>query len=124
LGIGYKLNDKSSLGVELSYKMGMGTLRHISFTSQGLGLRSYMDWRIKKQIYVAGGYEMNYNSAFKKIEQLKNYNSWQRSALMGVSKKYKISAKVQGEMKLLYDFLANAHVPVSQPVVFRLGYKF
>ena len=124
LGIGYKLNDKCSLGIGLSYKMGIGTIQHISFTSQGLGLRSYMDWKIKKQLFLSGGYETNYNTAFKKIEQLKNYDAWQRSALIGLSKKYKISKKVQGEMKLLYDFLANAHVPVSQPVVFRLGYKF
>ena len=124
IGIGYKLNDKSVIGIGLSYKMGMGTLQHISFTSQGLGLRSYMDWKIKKQFYVTGGYEMNYNSAFKNIEQLKNYNALQKCALIGVNKKYKISKKVQGEMKLLYDFLANQHTPVSQPIVFRLGYKF
>jgi hypothetical protein len=55
---------------------------------------------------------------------LKDYNAWQRSALIGVSKKYKISKKVKGEMKLLYDFLANQHLPVSQPVLFRLGYGF
>jgi len=102
----------------------MGTIQHIVFTSQGLGLRSYMDWKIKKQFFLSGGYEMNCNTVFKNIEQLKNYDAWQRSALIGISKKYKISKKVQGEMKLLYDFLANAHAPVSQPVVFRLGYKF
>jgi hypothetical protein len=124
LGIGYKLNDKSAFGVGVNYKIGMGTIQHISFTSQGLGLRSYMDWKIKKQIYVTGGYEMNYLTAIKNIQQLKNYDAWQRSALIGISKKYKVSKKVQGEMKILYDFLANAHVPVSQPVVFRLGYKF
>jgi hypothetical protein len=124
LGIGYKLDDKKTIGIGLSYKLGMGNIQHISFTSQGLGLRSYMDWKIKKQLYVSGGYEMNFNAAFKHIEQLKNYNAWQRSALMGVSKKYKISKKVKGNMKLLYDFLAYQHVPVSPPVVFRLGYNF
>ena len=124
LGIGYKLNDKGTAGIGLSYKLGMGTIQHLSFTSQGLGLRSYIDWKIKKQFYINGGYEMNYNSAFKNVDQLKGYDAWQRSALIGVSKKYKVSKKVNGEMKLLYDFLANAHVPVSQPLVFRIGYKF
>lgn len=124
LGIGYKLNDKGILGIGMSYKMGMGSVQHISFTSQGFGLRSYMEWKIKKQVYASGGYEMNYNTAFKNIEQLKNCNAWQRSALIGVSKKYKISKKVKGEMKLLYDFLANEHLPVTQQVVFRMGYKF
>jgi len=123
LGLGYKLNDKSSLGIGMSYNLGIGSIQHISFTSQGLGLRSYMDWKIKKQFYVSGGYEMNYNTAFKNIEQLKNYNAWQRSALLGVSKKYKISKKVQGKMKLLYDFFANRHIPATQPFLFRVGYN-
>lgn len=123
LGIGYKLDDKITVGIGTEYKMGMGSLQHISITHQGLGLRSFMDWKIKKQFYVSGGYEMNYNSAFKNIEQLKDYSAWQRSALVGMSRKYRISKKVKGEMKLLYDFLARDHVPVSQPVVFRVGYK-
>ena len=72
---------------------------------------------------MSGGYEMNYNAAFKNMEQLRIYNAWQRSALIGVSKKYKISKKVKGEMKLLYDFLANQHIPVSQPLIFRMGYN-
>ncbi len=122
LGIGYKLNDKGAIGIGSSYKIGMGTIQHISFTSQGLGLRSYFDWKIKKQIYASGGYEMNYNVTFKNIEQLKNYEAWQRSALIGVTKKYKISKKLKGEMKLLYDFLANQHIPVTQTVLFRIGY--
>ncbi len=130
LGIGYKLNDKSILGIALSYKMGVGSLQHISITHQGIGFRSYGDWKIKKQFFATGGYEMNYNAAFKNIQQVSPFGGnskgepWQRSALLGVSKKYKISKKVKGEVKLLYDFLANEHVPVSEPFIFRLGYKF
>ena len=124
LGIGYKLDDKKILGIGMDYSMGMGTIQHISFSSLGLGLRSYFEWKIKKQIYATGGYEMNYNSAFKNIEQLKNYNAWQRSALVGLSKKYKISKKMKGNIQLLYDFLANQHIPVSQPFLFRTGYNF
>jgi len=120
----YKINDKSEAGIGLSYKVGLGSLQHIQITSQGIGLRSYFDWKIKKQFYATGGYEMNYNTAFKKIEQLKEYDAWQRSALTGLSKKYKISKKVKGNMQLLYDFLANRHVPVSQPFLFRIGYNF
>lgn len=66
---------------------------------------------------------MNHNAGFKNIEQLKNYNAWQRSGLLGLSKKYKIGKKVKGEMKLLYDFLHKDHVPVSRAVVWRVGYK-
>lgn len=124
LSVGYKLNDKSIIGIGMSYKMGMGTIRHIAITHQGIGLRTYADYKIKKSIYLSGGYEMNYNAQFKNIEQLKGLNNWQRSGLIGLSKKYKISKKVKGEMKLLYDFMANTHKPASQPFVYRLGYKF
>lgn len=66
---------------------------------------------------------MNYNSSFKRIEELKKYDAWQRSALIGVSKQYKVGKKVKGQVKILYDFMANSHVPVSSPFVFRVGYK-
>src|SRR5690242_13056124 len=122
--VDYNLNIKRSVGVVLSYNMGLGSIQHINISSEGLGLRSYLDWKIKGQIYASGGYEMNYNSAFKNIEQLKNENEWQRSGLIGVSKKYKISKKLKGSVQLLYDFLAEAHRPVSQPLLFRVGYNF
>jgi len=130
--IGYKINDKSEAGVGVSYKIGLGTWQHIQISSQGVGLRSYLDWKapfgskmgILGKLYLTGGYEMNYNSAFKNIEPLKNYNAWQTSALIGLSKKYQISKKLKGNMQLLYDFLAYRHVPVSQPVLFRVGYNF
>ena len=124
VGIGFKLDDKKVIGVGASGSIALGNIRHISFSSQGFGLRSYFDWKIKNQIYVTGGYEMNYNSAFKNIEQLKNYEAWQRSALIGLSKKYQISKKLKGNMQILYDFLSNSHVPVSSPIVFRIGYNF
>jgi hypothetical protein len=130
--IGYRANDNLEAGIGLSYKAGLGTLQHIQLSSQGMGLRSYMDWKapfgskvkMLGNLYLTGGYEMNYNSAFKNIEQLKDYNAWQTSALLGLSKKYQVSKKLKGNMQLLYDFLAYSHVPVSQPVIFRVGYNF
>lgn len=131
LSVGYKLNDKSIIGIGGSYKMGIGSIEHVSITHQGLGIRSFLDWKapfgskgVLGGLWFSGGYEMNYNASFKNIEQLKNELAWQKSALIGLSKKYKISNKVKGEMKILYDFLANSHFPETSPLVFRLGYKF
>lgn len=123
LTLGYKLNDKSIIGVGASYKMGMGTLRHITFSHQGFGVRTFADYKLKQSLFISGGYEMNYNAAFRNIEQLKDLNAWQSSGLFGISKKYRVKPKVTGEMKLLYDFLANEHKPASQPILFRLGYN-
>lgn len=131
LTVGYKLNDAFTTGIGMSYMLGLGSIQHISLTSQGVGFRSYLDWKIPSHhggasggLYVSGGYEMNYNSAFKNIAQLKVYDAWQRSALLGLSRKYQISKKLKGTMQLLYDFLARDHVPVSQLVIFRVGYNF
>ena len=122
VSIGYRLNDKSVIGAGLSYKLGLGSINHLRFSSEGIGLRSYLDWKIKGQWYASGGYEMNYRSTFKSIVELKDA-SWQYSALTGISRQYMVSKKLKGEVKVLYDFMANRHVPAGSPFVFRVGYK-
>ena len=126
LGIGYKINDKSSAGLGMSYKLGMGSIQHISFTHQGIGLRSYVDWKMKKNIFISGGFELNHNAAFKKINELKDKASWQQSGLIGLKKKLPMKTKLvkNTQVQLLYDILFRTHIPVSQPVVFRVGYGF
>jgi hypothetical protein len=124
LSLGYKLNDKSSLGVGASYKLGWGNnWSNIRISHQGVGLRSYLDWKIKGSFYFSGGYEENYRSLINSIDQLRNYSSWQSSGLVGVSKKYSISKKMKGEMKLLWDFMSYQQVPKTQPILFRVGYS-
>jgi hypothetical protein len=126
LSLGYKLNEKSVIGIGASYKMGLGSIQHISITHQGIGIRSFMDWQLKKQFYLTGGYEMNYNAAFKNIAQLQQYNDWQNAGLVGLTKKINIKTKfTKGtKLQLLYDMLARQNSPVTQPVVFRVGYNF
>lgn len=125
LSVGYKLNDKSVIGIGASYKLGLGSgWNNIKFTHQGVGLRSFVDWKIKGSFYASGGYEQNYRAAFNSIIQLKDKNAWQQSALLGISKKYRVSKKFKGNIQLLYDLLHAQQVPQTQPVVFRLGYNF
>ena len=126
LSIGYKLNDKSVIGIGASYKMGLGSIQHISITHQGAGIRSFIDWKLKNQFFISGGFEMNYNAQFKNIGQLKDYNDWQQSGLVGLTKKLNIRTKFfKGtSVQLLYDMLYRQHFPVSQPILFRTGYSF
>lgn len=124
LSLGYKLNDKSILGIGASYKLGWGSnWSNIRLSHQGIGLRSYLDWKIKGSVYLSGGYEQNYRSLIISIGQLKNYSAWQTSGLVGLNKKYSISKKIKGEMKLLWDFLSYQQVPRTQPIIFRVGYS-
>jgi hypothetical protein len=122
--LGYKINDKSTIGTGLAYTAGMGTgWDHIQFSNQGIGLRSYMDWRIKKSYYVMGGYEENYMTQFSSIAVLRSV-AWQRSALIGLERKYKISSKLQGNIQLLFDALYRQEIPQGQMIKIRVGYNF
>ena len=126
LSIGYKLNDESVVGLGASYKMGFGTISNLKFSSEGIGLRSFIDWKLKKNFFVSGGYEMNYNTGFKNFSTLQSFDAWQQSGLFGLSKKLKVKTKLFKETKfqLLYDMLHKTHTPVTQPVIFRVGYNF
>ena len=124
LQLGYKLNDNSTIGIGASYKLGLGRgWNHIAITHQGVGLRSYVDWKLKGSLYLSGGYEQNYQSEFQRLDVLKDLSAWQRSGLIGVSKKYKVSKKMKGEMKLLWDFLSYNQIPRTQAILFRVGYN-
>ena len=87
-------------------------------------MRSFVDYKLKGSIWLSGGADMNYRSAFYSFEILKEYSAWQKSALLGVSKKYQVNSRLKGNMQVLYDFLWKQQVPRTQPVIFRLGYIF
>jgi hypothetical protein len=124
LTLGYRLNDKSTIGVGVSYKMGLGDgLSHIEFASQGVGLRSYLDWKVKKNIYLSGGYEENYFSSFNTLDQLKIGSAWKESGLIGFSREYQVSKKVKGKVQLLWDFISYYQIPRTQPILFRVGWS-
>jgi len=124
LTAGYKLNDKSVIGIGASYKLGWGSgWKNIKLSNEGVGLRSYMDMKLKGSLWVSGGYEQNYQRAFTQINQLKDYNAWQTSGLIGLSKKYKIGKKTNN-LQLLWDFMSYQQLPRRQPIVFRVGYIF
>ncbi len=96
----------------------------IQFSSQGLGLRSFMDWKVYKSYYVTGGYEENYMTEFSSIAELQNRSAWQASALIGMERKYKISTKLTGTVQLLFDALYRQEIPQGQAIKIRVGYNF
>lgn len=122
---GYKINDKSIIGIGASYKLGLGqNWQNINITHQGAGLRTFLDVKLKGSFWISGGGELNYRNEFRRIEVLKNMNAWQQSALLGISKKFKAGKKMKGSTQLLYDFLWKQQIPRTQPLVFRVGYNF
>lgn len=123
LSAGYKMNDKSVIGLGLSYKAGLGSgWNRMALSHQGIGIRSFADYKIKGAFYVTAGYEQNYLSQFNRLNELKNFSAWQGSGLVGIAKKYKVTRKIKGEARLLWDFLSYQQVPRTQAILFRLGY--
>jgi len=125
LTLGYKLSDNKRFGIGASYKLGWGNgFQDVHITSEGIGLRSYVDVKAKGSIWLSSGFEYNYLSRFKSLQDLHdNVDVWQRSALAGLSKKYKIGRK-EGNIQLLYDFLHNLQTPPSGALKFRAGCTF
>lgn len=127
ISAGYKLNDKSIIGIGASYKLGWGqNIRNIRISHQGVGARSFIDWKLKGALWISGGFEMNYRSEIRNITELKDYSAWQRSGLIGLSRKIPVKTKFfkNTKLMLLWDFLSYEQVPRTQPVVVRFGYNF
>ncbi|MBN8879882.1 MAG: hypothetical protein J0I32_20225 [Sphingobacteriales bacterium] len=125
LTAGYKLNDNSMIGVGASYKMGWGeNIRNIKITHQGIGLRSFIEWKLKGSFWLAGGYELNYRSGFQRIAELRDRSGWQESGLIGLSKVVDLRSKIlkKTKVQLLWDFLSYRQVPKPAAILFRIGY--
>jgi hypothetical protein len=124
LAIGYKLNEKSTIAVGSSFKIGWGAgFNHIRLSSQGVSLRGGIDWKLKGNLFVTGNYEQNYFTEINNISQLRNYNSWKTAALLGLSKKYNAGKGRGGEIKILYDVFYNRPPIRTQPLIVRFGYN-
>jgi hypothetical protein len=127
LSVGYKLNDKSIIGIGASYKVGWGRdIQHISVTHQGVGLRSFADVKLKGSFYASGGFEYNYQQPFRSLTDLNGIDKWQESGLVGVSKILSLKSKVfkKTRLQLLWDFLSYQQIPRGQALKFRVGYAF
>jgi hypothetical protein len=127
LSAGYKLNDKSIIGIGASYKMGWGqNIRNIKISHQGIGFRSFLEWKLKGSFYATGGFEYNYQKPFNALQQLNNLDDWQQSGLAGISKIVSVKSKIfkKTKLQLLWDFLSYQQRPVTQPLKFRVGYTF
>jgi len=126
LSVGYKLSERSMVGVGASYKLGWGNgIQHIAFSSQGAGLRSFVDIRLKGSFSLSGGFEYNSNRPFTGV-QVPGWGRWTKSGLIGASKTVSMKSRVfkKTKVQLLWDFLSYQQAPRTQAVIFRIGYNF
>jgi len=127
LSLGYKLGNSNVIGVGAAYKLGLGSgFQHIALTNQGIGLRSFLQIKVKGTWGAAGGFEYNYQQPFASYQDIKNLSMWTRSGLIGVTKTVSMKSAVfkKTQVQLLWDFLSYSQVPKTPPLIFRLGYSF
>lgn len=127
LSVGYKLNSAGIIGIGASYKVGWGKdIRNISISSQGVGLRSFADYKIKGSFFASGGFEYNYQQPFSTINEVRDLDTWQKSGLLGISKIISLKSKVfkKTRLQLFWDFLSYQQRPQAQAIKFRVGYNF
>jgi hypothetical protein len=127
LSVAYKLNNKNSIGIGASYKGGWGKdIQHINITAEGLGLRSFFEFKLKKSFYATGGLEYNFQQPFHSLQQIENTDAWQQSGLIGISKVVDVKSKIfkKTKIQLLWDFLSYQQNIRTQPLKFRVGYNF
>jgi len=125
LSVGYKLGNSSTAGFGASYKLGWGNgINHVVLSSQGLGLRSFVDVKLKGSFFVSGGFEYNYTTPFHSVQQLRRWDDWTRSGLIGISKTISVKSRVfkKTKLQLLWDFLSYQQVPKTKEILFRIGY--
>lgn len=125
LGIaaGFKLTDNLVTGIGAAYKLGWGQpFKNIKITGEGVNLKSFVDGKLWRGFWLTGGYELNYLQSFSKLQALQNMAAWQKSGLLGLTRKYK-AGKKEGKLQLLWDFLSYYQVPRGQAIQFRAGYS-
>lgn len=122
---GYKIDDTKTIGIGISGKIGWGEgWKHLKISGQGAGARFFIEWKAKGNFWLTGGAEMNYQRPVENFEVFKNYKAWNKSGLIGISRKYNVSKKMKGNMQVLYDFLHQQHTPPTPAFIWRVGYTF
>jgi len=127
LSVGYKLSEKNIIGIGASYKMGWGKdIKHIAVSSEGIGIRSFVEVKLKGSFHATGGFEYNYQQPFDNFDQVRSLGAWQQSGLMGISKIVSMKTKYfkKTKVQLLWDVLSYQQIPRTQPIKFRVGYSF
>ena len=125
LSLGYKLGHDNIIGVGAAYKLGWGNgIQHVAFSSQGIGLRSFVQVKVKGSFSATGGFEYNYTTPFPAFDQLPRLQDWTKSGLIGVTKTITTKGRLlkKTNLSLLWDFLSYGQSPPTQPFLFRLGY--
>jgi hypothetical protein len=85
-----------------------------------------VDVKIKGSFFLSGGLELNHTTPFGTYQQLRHWDDWTTSGLVGITKTVSMKSRMfkKTKVQLLWDFLSYQQVPRTQAVIFRIGYIF
>jgi hypothetical protein len=123
--LAYRLNDKSEMGIGFSNQVDLNFNPKFRIQMNSFGLRGFLNWKLRKQIAVYGGYEHAFGTRTTSNEQTREATSIP-SALLGLQKKVNLGKGwlKTARLQLLYDWLSHTAKGSGKPLVFRIGYTF
>ncbi len=127
LSLGFRPHQNFVAGFGLAGRIGWGRdISHIALSYSGISVRSFSELKLKGSFHSVIAFEMNYRPEIRSFEVLKNYSSWEKSFLVGVSKVVDLKSKLfkKTSLKLLWDVLSYRRATGSESIVFRVGYNF
>lgn len=118
--IGYRWNKSLSSGVGLLVREQINNTDSTSLTGDAHGFSFFANYDIIKDFFIYGEYQAVKNkSLFRETTAASN---WQYATLLGIGRKFRISAKVGINIMLLYDFNYKNNSLNSRPLMPRVGY--
>jgi hypothetical protein len=127
VSLGYQLGHGNVAGIGMAYKLGLGNgFQHMALSSQGLGLRSFLQVKVKKTWGLAAGFEYNFQQPLSSYQDIRNLSSWTRSGLVGITKTVSMKSTVfkKTMVEFLWDYLSYSQIPRTAPIIFRAAYSF
>lgn len=121
--VSFNFDQWFSAGVTASYRFGMGDIKNIRFSHSGAGYGAFVNYKIWNSLGVQAGYERNWRTGIE-VNEVHFPAAWASSALTGLSWEYEVGKKMNGTMGVFYDFMHNKHTPVTNAVLWRMGWKF
>lgn len=112
---GFKHTPRLSYGVGVATSIGLGKdWNNIRFTFEGLGVRTYTQYKMIWGIAAYGGYERMFKNVvftgknantveYNSKESQHNTRQYSEAVMLGLTKDYRINDKWNGSLQLLYD---------------------
>lgn len=133
--VGYRLNDRLTSGLGITYLANYGNIYKLQIKHGGLGVRIYGDYKLgtKKTMSLFGSAEYNQLARSSQIQTINDFGPINRSSLettnqrlavIGFSKRIKSRGRLikSSIIQILFNALYASKNNQSQPFIFRLGY--